>query len=113
MGPCRTNRLGNGPQEGLCGANADTIVARNLTRMIAGGAAAHSDHRRDIVHTVEMVAKDPKNDYRNIIKQGLRAATADGWGGSMIATELSDVLFGSPNPLQARANLGVLKKDQG
>jgi len=51
------------------------------------------------------------HDYKNLMKQGMRAALADGWGGSMIATELSDVLFGSPNPLRSRANLGVLRTD--
>ena len=43
MGPCRIDPFGDGPQVGVCGANADTIAARNIARMIAGGAAAHSD----------------------------------------------------------------------
>ena len=47
MGPCRIDPFGYGPQRGVCGATADTIVARNLVRMIAAGAAAHSDHARD------------------------------------------------------------------
>jgi carbon-monoxide dehydrogenase catalytic subunit len=50
-------------------------------------------------------------DYKNIIKQGLRCALADGWGGSMIGTELQDILFGTPTPLRAKVNLGVLKED--
>jgi carbon-monoxide dehydrogenase catalytic subunit len=200
MGPCRIDPFGNGPKTGICGATADTIAARHLARMIAAGAAAHSDHGRDIVHTLLMAAEDSNSDYevrsleklkavaevyglqsdgkevralagevarlamnefgqqlgtirmaetapparrklwgelgitpravdreiveimhrthigvdadyKNVIKQGLRAALADGWGGSMIATELSDVLFGSPDPLRATANLGILKKD--
>lgn len=199
MGPCRIDPFGDGPQAGVCGANADTIAARNLIRMIAAGSAAHSDHGRDIAHTLLMAAKDPSSDYKikdeeklkaiagiyniktenrdageialdlaraalnefgqqegtlvmakrapeprvklwqelgimpraidreiveimhrthmgvdtdykNIIRQGLRAALGDGWGGSMIATELSDILFGTPNPLRAQANLGVLDK---
>ncbi len=201
MGPCRIDPFGNGPKLGVCGANADTIAARNLVRMIAGGAAAHSDHGRDIAHTLlmasrnsdgdygikdegklksvaklyqietegrdidkiaqdvagaaleefgrqegylRMTSKAPKarqelwhslgimpravdreiveimhrthigvdTDYKNIIKQGLRTAIADGWGGSMIATEISDALFGSPHPVRSTANLGVLKEDQ-
>jgi carbon-monoxide dehydrogenase catalytic subunit len=48
MGPCRIDPFGKGPQRGVCGADADTIVARNLARMIAAGAAAHSDHGRDV-----------------------------------------------------------------
>ena len=51
-------------------------------------------------------------DYKNIIQQGLRTSIGDGWGGSMIATELSDVLFGTPAPVKAMANLGVLEEDQ-
>jgi len=201
MGPCRIDPFGNGPQVGVCGATADTIAARHLARMIAAGAAAHSDHGRDIAHTLLAIGQNPNSDYsikdpeklkavaeevygiktadkelrqialevahaalhefgqqegyikmaemapaprvklwkelgimpravdreiveimhrthigvdadyKNVIKQGLRASLADGWGGSMIGTELSDVIFSLPNPLQTRANLGVLKKD--
>ena len=201
MGPCRIDPFGNGPSVGVCGANADTIAARHLIRMIAAGAAAHSDHGRDVAHTLLMIAEDPNSDYtvkdegklkalaahygietkgreikeiagdmakaalkefgqqegtiqmaesapparvklwkelgimpraidrevvetmhrthigvdaeyKNVIKQGLRTALADGWGGSMIGTEISDVIFSSPNPLRTKANLGVLKEDQ-
>jgi len=200
MGPCKIDPFGDGPQKGVCGANADTIVARNLGRMIAAGAAAHSDHGRDIVHTLlltaegkalgyeikdegklkaiatefgininrskEEIAKDvakaiidefgmekgriqfverapakrkevwrkagilPRGidreivemmhrthigvdtDYANIILHGLRTSLSDGWGGSMVATELSDVLFGTPKPVKAKVNLGVLKEDE-
>ncbi|HUV07860.1 MAG TPA: anaerobic carbon-monoxide dehydrogenase catalytic subunit [Spirochaetia bacterium] len=201
MGPCRIDPFGDGPKVGVCGANADTIAARHIARMIAAGAAAHSDHGRDIAHTVLMAATDPDSDYKikdeeklkavariydietkgrdikeigadvaraalnefgkqegdiqmahtapetrvklwqelgimpravdreiveimhrthmgvdaeykNIIKQGLRAALADGWGGSMVATELSDVLFSKPTIQQSTANLGVLDQDQ-
>lgn len=197
MGPCRIDPFGDEPQTGICGASADTIAARNIARMIAGGAAAHSDHGRDVAHTLLMVARDPSSDYRirnekklkriaefygiktegkdireiaekvalaaldefgkqegelqmatmapparvklwrelgimprsvdrevvevmhrthmgvdadykNIIRHGMRTALSDGWGGSMIATELQDVLFGLPNPLRSRANLGVI-----
>jgi carbon-monoxide dehydrogenase catalytic subunit len=45
------------------------------------------------------------------MKQGTRASLADGWGGSMIGTDLQDVMFGTPTPLQAEANLGVMKED--
>lgn len=201
MGPCRIDPFGQGPQVGVCGANADTIAARNLVRMIAGGVAAHSDHGREIAHTLLMAAEDPKSDYtikdeeklkavaqiyevktegrkikeiagdvaraalnefgrqegelrmasvapekrqklwrelglmpraidreiveimhrttmgvdtdyKNIIRQGMRAALGDGWGGSMVATEISDILFRRPVPIRANSNLGVLKKDQ-
>jgi len=199
MGPCRIDPYGNGPKVGVCGADADTIAARHLARMIASGTAAHSDHGRGVVHTLELAAKNddsaykikdeqklravaeiygiatkdrsakeialdlveetkkefgrqdgeltiaetapkarvelwkklgimPRSidrevvetlhrttmgvdaEYRHIMKQGLRTALADGWGGSMVATELQDVLFGTPNPLKSTANFGVIEK---
>jgi len=201
MGPCRISPFDEeGPKAGVCGATADLIVARGLIRMIAAGAAAHSDHGRDIAHTLLLTAEgksggyeikdeaklkalaveygietegrgkeeialdlakavyaefgkqegpiqftrrapekrvalwkkigiDPRgidreiveimhrthigvdNDPVHLILQGLRASVSDGWGGSMVATELSDVLFGTPTPQKSQANLGVLKED--
>ena len=197
MGPCRIDPFGDGATEGVCGADAETIAARNLIRMIAGGASAHSDHGRDIAHTLLMASEAPDCDYKikdktklnalaaelgvetdrkdlrqiahevaeiclgqfgkqhgeivftarapedqrkrwrdagvmprgvdremveimhrttmgvdndptNLILQGIRAALADGWGGSMVATDLADVLFRSPQWITSRANLGVL-----
>ena len=200
MGPCRLDPFGEGPQRGICGADADIIVARNLARMIAAGAASHSDHGRDLVETLLAVAEGqapgyqltdlakldriavefgiaaelapqakakelalammaefgihkghltfakrlpaarldlwqklniaPRgidrevvetmhrthmgvdNDAVNILLHALRTALSDGWGGSMIATEVSDILFGTPQPVASQVNLGVLKKDQ-
>lgn len=200
MGPCRIDPFGEGAQKGVCGANADTIAARNLARKIAVGASAHSDHGRDVVHTLYLLAqgkahdygiadedklkevcqefgidtnKDketmvkeladkalsefgrqegeltfikraPKkrqaiwkkmgvvpqgvdkaivellhsthigvdNDYKNIMKTGLRTALSDGWGGSMLATDIQDIILGSPAPIRSKVNLGVLKDDQ-
>lgn len=200
MGPCRLDPFGEGPQRGICGADADIIVARNLARMIAAGAASHSDHGRDLVETLLAVAAGqapgyqltdlakldriaaeygiaaelppqakakelalammaefgshkgyltfskrlpaarlelwqklniaPRgidrevvetmhrthmgvdNDAVNILLQAMRTALSDGWGGSMIATEVSDILFGTPQPVASQVNLGVLKKDQ-
>jgi len=202
MGPCRVDPFGDAPQAGICGATADTIAARNLLRMIAAGAAAHSDHGRDIAHTFKMVVESDScdymikdelklrevaarygiriearstkeiandladtllaefgkqngtlistaayppparqkvwqefgvtprsidreiveimhrthigvgSDYKNLIKQGIRASLSDGWGGSLIATELSDILFGSPWPIRFGANLGALDEKQ-
>ncbi|MDM8535199.1 anaerobic carbon-monoxide dehydrogenase catalytic subunit [Desulfobacterales bacterium HSG17] len=50
-------------------------------------------------------------DYNNLSKQISRTALADGWGGSMVATELSDIMFGTPSPTLADVNMGVLKED--
>ncbi|MHC4562036.1 MAG: anaerobic carbon-monoxide dehydrogenase catalytic subunit [Planctomycetota bacterium] len=199
MGPCRIDPFGDGPSEGICGADADVIAARNLARMIAAGTAAHSDHGRDVTHALLLAAeggdytiKDPAklrrlaeewgietdaksvnelakavgeialsqfgqqqgtlrflsrapeatrkrwedakvmpraidrevvelmhrthvgcdNDAAHIMMGGVRAGLADGWGGSMIATELQDILFRSPEWLRSQANLGVIKDDQ-
>ncbi|MEJ2512265.1 MAG: anaerobic carbon-monoxide dehydrogenase catalytic subunit, partial [Anaerolineales bacterium] len=200
MGPCRVDPFGDGPQKGVCGADADIIVARNLARMIAAGASSHSDHGRDILETLHIVgegktdvytitdteklkrladeyniptdgksdqeiAKDlawemmedygmrrdklpmggrapqarqdlwdkvgvyPRgidrenvemlhrthmgvdNDWVNILLHAVRTSLSDGWGGSMVATELSDTLFGTPTPKMSKMNLGSLKAD--
>jgi len=209
MGPCRVP-LPKGKEEtpedklkrrGICGATAETIAARNFIRMVAGGAAAHSDHGRGVAELFLAVARgeapgyeikdeqkllqlaldfgvtigDRSNqeiaidigeialaefgkqkgevlflrraplkrqelwrqqgvaprgidreiveimhrthigvdqDYRNLLRQGVRASIADGWGGSMIATELQDILFGTPVPVLGKINLGVLKRDE-
>jgi len=197
MGPCRVG----GDRRGVCGATAETVAARNFVRMIAGGAAAHSDHGRAVAEaflavakgelpgyeitdvqklfqlaldfgieiggrSIEEIAKEvgekalaefgrqegellfvkraplkrqeiwrqqgvtPRGidreiveimhrthmgvdmEYQNLIRQGTRAALADGWGGSMMATELQDILFGSPVPVAGKVNLGVLSKDE-
>ncbi len=50
-------------------------------------------------------------DYAHLTKQISRTALADGWGGSMLATEISDILFGTPKPVRSWANLAVIKDD--
>jgi carbon-monoxide dehydrogenase catalytic subunit len=67
---------------------------------------------REIVEMMHRTHMGVDNDYKNILLHGLRCALVDGWGGSMIATDLSDVLFRSPHPLRGRANLGVLSEDE-
>lgn len=51
-------------------------------------------------------------DFQDLLHHGVRTALADGWGGSMIATELQDVIFGTPAPVFSQINLGVLKEDE-
>ncbi len=51
-------------------------------------------------------------DAENILKSALRCSLADGWGGAMLSTDISDILFGTPSPLTSEVNLGVLKADQ-
>ena len=198
MGPCR---LVGKHERGICGATRETVAARNLARMIAAGASAHSDHGRgmaltllaaaegeapdyeirDVNKLLEVaellgiatqgrktleIARDvaekalaefgrqkgeliylqraPKKrqeiwrklgiaprgidrevvdimhrthvgndqDYDSILMAGLRNALADGWGGSMLSTDITDILFGSPVPLMAKANMGALSEDE-
>lgn len=201
-GPCRIDPFGDGPQRGICGADADTIVARNVIRMIASGAASHSEHGRHVALALLGVAEGKLPDYTirdeeklvavaaklgldtagkdipaiarevalttladfqnqdhdrpctwiastltekrlerlaglhalphnidavvtqilarthvgcdadpvNLIVGGVKGALAD-YDGMCLATELSDILFGTPQPAVTAANLGVLKED--
>jgi carbon-monoxide dehydrogenase catalytic subunit len=201
MGPCRLNAKDPYGKVGVCGATIDTIMARNFARMVASGAAAHTDHGmsmldvfREVVNgnikdygikdpikleqvakeigievegrEVKDIAKDLYNElertyiqvegeipfakrvpektletwrkhgvvprgamreimelmhrthmgvdqhYENITKQCTRTAISDGWGGSMVATEISDILFGTPMPVRGEVDMGCLKEDQ-
>ncbi|MEW6188452.1 MAG: anaerobic carbon-monoxide dehydrogenase catalytic subunit [Thermodesulfobacteriota bacterium] len=51
-------------------------------------------------------------DYEHLTRQISRTALSDGWGGSMLATEISDILFGTPVPVRAEVNMGCLKEDE-
>ena len=198
MGPCRISKKA---AAGVCGADVDTIVARNFLRMVAAGVSAHSDHGRTVAEVflaaarghapdyrlkdttkllklakelgVETAGRSPQDiavdvgtialaefgkpegtqlvarrapkprqeiwqklgitpravdrevteslhrstmgvdqDFHNVLLQASRAALADGWGGAMLATELQDVLFGTPYPGRGEVNMGVLKADE-
>lgn len=50
-------------------------------------------------------------EAESLVRMGLRTSLADGWGGSMLGTELTDILFGTPTPIQTECNLGVLETD--
>jgi carbon-monoxide dehydrogenase catalytic subunit len=67
---------------------------------------------REVVELMHRTHMGVDQDYRNLLLQGSRCALADGWGGSMISTELQDILFNNPVPILGRINLGVLKEDQ-
>lgn len=201
QGPCRVIPTKKGADRGICGARDYTIVARNIVRLIAGGASAHSDHGREIAHTLLDVAEGKAPDYRikdsdklhavakkvgvevadrrdvdiakdvaiaaledfgkhtddpctwlttnidderkrkfrktrinpsaidrsvvqllhqthmgtdadpvSIIFGGLQAALSD-FTGMSLATDISDILFGTPEPVVTAANLGTLKKE--
>lgn len=196
MGPCRITKKA---PRGICGCDAHGIAGRNFLRFTAGGAATHSDHGREICHTLHTVSpegnykvKDPEKLIRiakewgvetegrdiydlahemselalleygkpfgvqrwlsrapehtqklwreagiepraidrevstamhmthmgnsskpeALVRQSLRSGMSDGWGGSMCGTEFSDVMFGTPQPVDTEANLGVMKEDE-
>ncbi len=67
---------------------------------------------REIMELMHRSHMGVDQDYANITKQCSRTALADGWGGSMVATEISDILFGTPSPVSIEVNMGVLKEDQ-
>ena len=211
MGPCRIDPFGDGPTQGVCGATADTMVARNLARMAAVGSSSHSDHGRKVALLLRAVANGSNTDYQitdsdklmavatrigistagraekeialdiarvaidcfgnqeeeplvflekympakrferlkgledalfestgaktgflprgvdreavdilhrthfgcdhdplSLVAQSVRCSLSDGWGGSLIATELQDILLGTPTIKSVKANLGVL-----
>jgi carbon-monoxide dehydrogenase catalytic subunit len=67
---------------------------------------------REIMELMHRTHMGVDQDYSNIIHQCSRAALADGWGGSMVATEISDILFGTPTPVRTEVDMGCLKEDQ-
>jgi len=73
------------------------VVPRNIDREIV-----------EIMHRTHMGVDQ---DAKHILDQCLRASLGDGWGGSMLATDLSDILFGTPSPVESQINLGVLKDE--
>jgi len=67
---------------------------------------------REVVELLHRTHMGVDQDYQSLILSAARCALADGWGGSMISTELQDILFGNPVPVLGEINLGVLKKDE-
>ena len=66
---------------------------------------------RMVVEGLHRTTMGVDHDYRNIMTHAFRTSLADGWGGSRVASIVSDILFGTPAPVKSRANLGVLKAD--
>ena len=67
---------------------------------------------REVVEVLHRTHMGDDQEAEHILDQALRCALADGWGGSMLATDLSDILFGTPSPVVSQVNLGVLKDDE-
>jgi carbon-monoxide dehydrogenase catalytic subunit len=69
MGPCRlplpkAGIEGEDTRKGLCGATPNTVAARNFARMVAAGAAAHSDHGRSVAEVFLSMARKETADYK-------------------------------------------------
>lgn len=95
MGPCRITKKS---PKGICGADADLIVARNLLRSAAAGVAQHGMHAREVILSLKWAAEG-KLDVPIIGKQKIRS-TADAFGIktehrtiNRIASDLADVLL--------------------
>jgi carbon-monoxide dehydrogenase catalytic subunit len=66
---------------------------------------------REVVEALHRTHIGDDQDPVHILQHAVRTGLADGWGGSMIATDVADILFGTPAPILGQANLGVLKDD--
>ena len=67
---------------------------------------------REVVETLHRTHIGNDQDAEHILDHALRTALADGWGGSMLSTDITDILFGTPVPLSSEVNMGSLEKDQ-
>ncbi len=66
---------------------------------------------REVSQSLHMTHMGCSSLPEALIRQAFRAGLSDGWGGSMMGTEFSDVLFGTPKPIDTEGNLGVMEKD--
>ncbi len=67
---------------------------------------------REVVEMMHRTHMGVDQEYHNIMLQASRCSLADGWGSSMLSTELTDIMFGTPVPRRAIVDLGCLKIDQ-
>jgi carbon-monoxide dehydrogenase catalytic subunit len=66
---------------------------------------------REVVEMMHRTHMGVDQEYKNIMKQAARCSLADGWGASMLSTELTDIMFGTPAPIRAIVDLSVLRED--
>lgn len=66
---------------------------------------------REVVEGMHRTHVGVDQDAENLLDQAMRISLGDGWGGAMLATDISDILFGTPKPVNSTANLGVLKEE--
>ena len=67
---------------------------------------------REVATAMHMTHMGNSSLPEALIRQALKCGLSDGWGGSMAGTEFSDVMFGTPTPVDTTANIGVMDKDQ-
>jgi len=66
---------------------------------------------REIAEMMHRTHMGCDNDAVSTLLHSARTSLGDGWGGSMIGTELSDIIFGLPKPSESKVSLGVIKAD--
>ncbi|MFQ5987993.1 MAG: carbon monoxide dehydrogenase, partial [Dehalococcoidia bacterium] len=67
---------------------------------------------REAVETLHRTHMGTDQDAEHLLLQSLCVALSDGWGGSMLATDISDIIFGIPAPVASRSNFGILKENE-
>ena len=75
MGPCRITKKA---KLGVCGADVDTIVARNFLRAVAAGVAAHSDHGRTVAEVFLETAEERGEILRRSLPLGVEIVNVEG-----------------------------------
>jgi carbon-monoxide dehydrogenase catalytic subunit len=67
---------------------------------------------REVCEAMHRTNVGVDHDPDHLLLHGLRTALADGWAGSMISTDVTDILFGTPAPVKAEASFGIFKEDE-
>lgn len=88
MGPCRITAKS---PKGVCGADADLIVAKNLLRSAAAGAAQHGMHAREVMLALKYAAEG-KLDIPILGEQKIRS-TAEAFGIKQKNRQLKNVVM--------------------
>ena len=96
MGPCRITKKS---PRGVCGADADLIVARNLLRAVAAGTAQHGMHAREVILSLKWAAEG-KLDLP-IIGEEKMIATAASFGIPTEGRTVNEIAIDFANTLLA------------
>ena len=88
----------------------ETTVTDGRNQKFLHCNVAPSSIDRTVVEMLHQTAMGMDADPVNIIFGGIKTALAD-YVGMHIGTDLSDILFGTPEPVKSEANLGTIKED--